>query len=107
MRTLAAIMFTDIAGYTALMQKDEQRARWVRKIHRENFNTLTEKHQGQILQYFGDGTLSIFQSAYQAVLCGVELQRAFRSDNSIPVRIGIHLGEIVYDQEEIIGDAVN
>ena len=107
MRTLAAIMFTDIAGYTALMQQDEQKARLIRNTHRKYFNELTEKYKGKILQYYGDGTLSVFNSAHQAILCGIELQQAFRSSHEIPVRIGIHLGEIVFDEQEIIGDAVN
>lgn len=72
MRTLAAIMFTDIAGYTAIMQQDEQEALLVRQIHRKHFNALTAQYNGKILQYYGDGTLSIFNSVHQAVQCGIE-----------------------------------
>jgi len=107
MRQLAAIMFTDIQGYTALMQKDEENAIKIRKRYREVFETVTEKYNGKILQYYGDGTLSIFNSAVEAVQCGTDLQLSFRAEPSIPVRIGIHLGDIVYDQEDIIGDGVN
>lgn len=106
MRTLAAIMFTDIAGYTALMQEDEENAREIRNAHRSIFNRHSNTYQGKILQYYGDGTLSTFKSVYQAVRCGIELQQSFQAEG-IPVRIGIHLGEIIFDQEEIIGDAVN
>ena len=68
---LAAIMFTDIQGYTALMQQDEAQALEFRSRHREVFNAAIEKFKGKILQYFGDGTLSTFSSAIDAVRCGI------------------------------------
>ena len=98
-RQLAAIMFTDIQGYTALMQQDEKLAVEVREKHREVFNHLTEKFHGKILQYYGDGTLSIFDSALDAVNCGMELQLAFQKQPTIPVRIGIHTGDILFSEE--------
>jgi LuxR family maltose regulon positive regulatory protein len=106
-RQLAAIMFTDIQGYTALMQQDEKKAVRAREKHRRIFNSTTEKHKGKILQYFGDGTLSIFDSAIDAVNCGIEMQLSFRKDPPIPVRIGIHTGDVLFSDEEIIGDGVN
>lgn len=104
---LAAIMFTDIQGYTALMQQDEEKALAFRSRHRDVFNETTKKYKGRILQYYGDGTLSTFQSAIDAVHCGIELQLAFGSEPRIPVRIGIHTGDILFSDEEIIGDGVN
>ena len=62
-RRVAAIMFTDIVGYTALMQKDEQAAMRLRNRHREVFEKEHDKYRGEIIQYFGDGTLSICESA--------------------------------------------
>ena len=62
-RRLTAIMFTDIAGYTAMMQEDEARAIQIRQRHREVFEQQHEAHRGQIIQYYGDGTLSVFDSA--------------------------------------------
>ena len=106
-RQLAAIMFTDIQGYTALMQQDEKRAIEIRERHREIFNNTTKKFNGKILQYYGDGTLSIFNSAVDAVNCAIRMQLAFQQEPVIPVRIGIHLGDIIYSDEEIIGDGVN
>jgi TolB-like protein/class 3 adenylate cyclase len=106
-RQLAAIMFTDIEGYTALMQENEERAIQVREKHRAIFNSITEKHTGRILQYYGDGTLSIFDSAIDAVNCGIEMQLGFQEDPAIPVRIGIHTGDIIFSEDEIIGDGVN
>ena len=106
-RQLAAIMFTDIAGYTALMQRDEEQAIQTRERHREVFNSTTLHFNGRILQYYGDGTLSIFDSAIDAVECAIAMQRGFREEPSIPIRIGIHTGDIVFSDEEIIGDSVN
>ena len=106
-RQLAAIMFTDIQGYTAIMQQDEALAVKVRDRHRQIFESATQKHHGKILQYYGDGTLSIFDSAVEAVYCGIELQLGFQKEPKIPVRVGIHLGDIIYDDQDIIGDGVN
>lgn len=106
-RQLAAIMFTDIQGYTALMQQNEEKAVQVRDKHRRIFNAVTEKYKGKILQYYGDGTLSIFDSAFEAVQCGIEMQLGFRENPVIPVRIGVHTGDIIFSEEEIIGDSVN
>ena len=58
-RQLAAIMFTDMEGYTALMNKDEQAAMVRRQRHREVFEKTTTDYEGKILQYYGDGTLSV------------------------------------------------
>ena len=104
---LAAIMFTDIQGYTALMQQDEEKALKLRNRHREVFNAITKKFKGKILQYYGDGTLSTFNSAIDAVRCGIELQLAFREEPQIPIRIGIHSGDIIFTEDDIIGDGVN
>ncbi|MCF8396340.1 MAG: tetratricopeptide repeat protein, partial [Melioribacteraceae bacterium] len=65
------------------------------------------EHQGTILQYYGDGTLSMFGSAIEAVQAAVEIQREFNSDPKIPVRLGIHTGDIVYEDEGVFGDGVN
>ncbi|MCG8307017.1 MAG: helix-turn-helix domain-containing protein [Cytophagales bacterium] len=104
---LVAIMFTDIEGYTALMQKDEEKALTFRNRHREVFNSVTGKYKGKILQYYGDGTLSTFGSAIDAVKCGIELQLAFGEAPKIPVRIGVHTGDILFSKDGIAGDGVN
>ena len=101
-------MFTDIVGYTALMQKDEQKAIQVRLRHREVFKELHAKHNGTIVQYFGDGTLSMFKSAVEAASCAIELQKELKEGHiQVPVRIGLHIGDIFYDGTEIYGDGVN
>lgn len=106
-RQLSAIMFTDIKGYTALMQLDENNAVNIRSKHRKVFKEATDKYNGELIQYFGDGTLSIFKSSVEAIKCAIEMQIAFRQDPSIPVRIGIHVGDIIKTESDIIGDAVN
>lgn len=106
-RQLAAIVFTDIVGYSALMRQDESRASAVRKRHRSIFETLTPKYGGRLLQYYGDGTLSIFNSTVEAVACSVEMQREFSNDPAVPLRIGIHTGDIIYDDVDVFGDGVN
>ena len=106
-RRLAAIMFTDIEGYTALMHRDEKKGVALREKHRNVFKRITAKYNGTVIQYFGDGTLSTFRSSVEAVECAISLQVAFREDPKIPVRIGIHVGDIIYRNDDIIGDAVN
>ncbi len=108
MRQLAAIMFTDIVGYTAIMQDDEQKAVNLRSRHRKVFKEQHDKFNGTLVQYFGDGTLSMFKSAVEAVSCAVALQKELNEgDIKVPVRIGLHLGDIFYDGTEVFGDGVN
>lgn len=106
-RKLAAIMFTDIEGYTAAMQRSEEEALTFRNKHRIVFQEKTDKYGGDILQYYGDGTLSVFESAVDAVKCGIEIQRAMQEDPKVPLRIGIHLGDVIVTEEDIIGNGVN
>ena len=106
-RRISAIMFTDIVGYTAMMQRDEKAAAAVRSKHRKEFKKYHEIYQGKILQYFGDGTLSVFQSGVQAVECAIALQKNLQEEPKVPLRIGIDMGDIVFDGTEIYGDSVN
>lgn len=107
-RQLTAIMFTDMVGYTALMQEDERRAKVSRDRQRAVLEQSISAHGGRILQFYGDGTLSVFQSAVAAVECGIAIQEALRSgDPIIPLRIGIHSGDVVHDENGVFGDGVN
>ena len=106
-RQLAAIMFTDMEGYTALMQKNEQAAVELRNRHRGVFEKTMVDHSGRIIQYYGDGTLSIFSSAIHAVKAGIEMQLLFRKEPQVPLRIGIHIGDISIDESGVYGDGVN
>lgn len=100
-------MFTDIAGYTAMMQENESKAVEIRTRHREVFERQHELHRGQIIQYYGDGTLSIFDSAVDAAACAVAMQLEFQEGVKVPLRIGIHTGDIMVNETEVIGDGVN
>lgn len=102
-----AIMFTDIQGYTRLMQQSEEQGVRIRARHREVFEPNTLNNNGTIIQYYGDGTLSIFDSCADAVECAYQMQRLYQKDPVIPVRIGIHVGNILMGENDIIGDSVN
>ena len=104
-RRLSAVMFTDVVGYTAIMQEDEEAARVVRLRHREALEAAIAAHGGELVQYLGDGSLSTFPSAVRAVSAAVEVQQALRE--AVPLRIGIHQGEIAFDDQGIYGDSVN
>ena len=106
-RRLSAIMFTDMVGFTALMQDDEHRAKSIRDRHREVLRQSIESHGGEIVQFYGDGTLSVFASAIEAVSSAVAAQRTLHQAPSIPVRIGLHIGDINRDEDGVYGDGVN
>jgi len=106
-RKLAAVMFTDITGYTALMSKDEQKAMKLLQKNREIQKDLAEKHHGEFLKEMGDGTLLCFQSALDAVRCAMEIQQSVKDDPDLNLRIGIHLGDIIFRGGDVFGDGVN
>ncbi len=100
-------MFTDIVGYSTLMQIDEKRAMEIRMRHKQVFQEAHEKYGGTIVQYFGDGTLSIFDSNVNAVECAVEMQIEFRKEPEVPLRIGIHSGDITIEKDDVYGTGMN
>jgi len=104
---LAAILFADIAGYTALMQKNEQSALELLNRFKEVLEEITPKQQGRIIQYFGDGCLLSFDSSTNSVDCAVALQKAFSETPAVPVRIGLHLGDVIFKNANVFGDGVN
>ncbi|MEP6595301.1 MAG: adenylate/guanylate cyclase domain-containing protein, partial [Ginsengibacter sp.] len=106
-RQLAAIMFTDIEGYTATMQQSEERAIMFKDRHRHILENEHKNFNGTIIQYYGDGSLSIFPSAVQAVRCAVTMQQVFCKTPAVPVRIGLHVGDIMMNDGGIFGDGVN
>ena len=106
-RQLAAIMFTDIVGYTALMQKNEQQAISMLDRHRFILEKKIKEHHGDMVSYYGDGSLSMFSSISQALQCAIEIQEELRKDPPVPLRIGLHTGEVLVEDGKIVGDAVN
>ncbi len=106
-RKLAAIMFADMMGYTAMMQEDEAHAKLLRIRQKKILETLIPTHNGIIIQFFGDGTLSMFDSSADAVRCGIAIQLELQKEPSVKLRIGIHSGDVVYSSDGIYGDCVN
>jgi class 3 adenylate cyclase/TolB-like protein len=106
-RELAAIMFSDVVGYTALMGRDEQQALRALDAHRELLRTRLPKFNGRMVGEIGDGTLSSFHSAIDAVNCAREVQTSLQDQPELKVRIGIHLGDVVLANNTVLGDGVN
>lgn len=106
-RQLAAIMFADMTGYTAMMQEDEQKAKLLRNRQRHVLAEYIPGYNGKIIQYFGDGTLSIFSSAIDAVKSAIAIQTALQLEPKVSLRIGLHSGDVAYDAEGVYGDCVN
>ena len=106
-RQLAAIMFTDVVGYTALMQRDEREARQVRDRHRAVLKDALAPRGGELVEHYGDGSLSIFASSIEAVRCALEIQKTLSAPPEVPLRIGIHSGDVVREEQGVLGDGVN
>ncbi len=106
-RQLAAILFADIVGYTALMQKDEADAIVILSRFQEVIKTNAESFDGEIIKTYGDGTLLLFSSTVDAVECAQDIQIAFQEAPKVPLRIGIHVGEFVRKGNDIFGNGIN
>jgi adenylate cyclase len=113
-RRLAAIMFTDLVGFTRLGQRDEEEALRLRREHQEIVRPILTAHGGREVKTTGDGFLVEFPSAVESVRCAIELQSAMARRNALPtsqvpvrMRVGIHVGDVVEDRGDIVGDAVN
>ncbi|MDO6389763.1 adenylate/guanylate cyclase domain-containing protein [Pontibacter sp. BT731] len=106
-RQLAAILFTDVEGYSAMMQQNEKHALTIKNRHREVLRREHQQYHGRVVQYYGDGTLSVFQSAVEAVECALAMQLAFLQEPRVPVRMGLHMGDVIFDEEQLFGDGVN
>jgi adenylate cyclase len=100
-------MFSDVVGYTAIMGRDEQKGLRARTAHRELLRATLPKFNGRILGDFGDGALSSFHSAVDAVNCSRELQAALNDDPELRLRIGIHVGDVLFADNTVLGDGVN
>jgi len=107
LRKLAAIMFTDIAGFTALSAKDEEKALKLIKRQRELVKPIVEKFGGSWLKEIGDGLLLVFPSSKQALSCAIEIQHTVKQIEDLNLRIGIHQGDILEEDGDIFGDDVN
>jgi TolB-like protein/class 3 adenylate cyclase len=106
-RQLAAILFTDIVGYSGMMQRDEAHAVGVIRRYLAVLHASVDRHGGDVLNDYGDGSLCIFPSALAAVRAAVDIQSELRQDPVVPLRIGLHVGEIFFEDGKIMGDGVN
>ena len=113
-RSLAAIMFTDVVGFSAIMHKDESAALELLDNHNKIVQPIVIKYNGTILKPQADGYLMKFSSAVDAVRCGKDIQKEIsiynkeiNENENILLRIGIHLGDVVLTENDIFGDGVN
>ncbi len=106
-RQLAAIMFTDIVGYTALMGDDEQKAFDLLNKNRQLQKPIIEQYGGKWIKELGDGVMASFSTATDAVQCSIAIQQACNSIPDLKLRIGIHLGDVVFENGDVFGDGVN
>ncbi len=100
-------MFSDIAGYTAIMGRDEESAMRALDAHRGTLRSILPKFDGRLVGEIGDGTLTSFHSAIDAVNCARQVQALAERDPELKLRIGIHLGDVVFTNNTVIGDGVN
>ena len=106
-RKLAAIVFTDIVGFTKLTAKDQTLASSFLTKQREAFKPIVESHGGTWLKEMGDGLLLIFDTVTEAVNCCIKIQEEAKTIEQMVLRIGIHQGEILMLENDVIGDDVN
>ena len=108
-RRLAAILASDVVGYSSLMANDEVGTLAALRAHRQElFDPVTEKHGGRIVKLMGDGALVEFPSVVHAVECAIALQTAVaETGGQIQLRIGINLGDVIIDGDDIYGEGVN
>jgi pimeloyl-ACP methyl ester carboxylesterase len=100
-------MFTDIAGYTALMGEDEERAVAILARCRSIVRPQVEKYGGRVLDEVGDGMLASFDSGVSAVECAREIQAIVGAESDFGLRIGIHIGDVLVSEKQVVGDGVN
>lgn len=106
-RTCAAIMFSDIVGYTALMGENEDLAYQLVKKNVRLHQDIIKKYHGKLVKEMGDGVLSSYPSGKEALGAALELQQYYQKTKKFSLRIGIHFGEILEDRHDVFGDAVN
>ena len=106
-RQLAVIVFSDIAGYTALMGKDETKAYEILRTNREIHKKTVSKFNGRLVKEMGDGMLLSFGTVTDALHAAIEIQDLCKASGLYALRIGMHLGEVLLDEGDVFGDPVN
>jgi class 3 adenylate cyclase/KaiC/GvpD/RAD55 family RecA-like ATPase len=112
-RRLAAIMVTDMVGFSAIAQADEARAMKLLQTHQRMLRPVVNDFLGKEIKTLGDGFLIEFESALNATRCAIDIQKTHRdynlssAGNQFAVRIGIHIGDVIHQEGDVFGDAVN
>ncbi|MEO5945197.1 MAG: adenylate/guanylate cyclase domain-containing protein [Chitinophagaceae bacterium] len=106
-RQLSAIMFTDIVGYTALMGNDEKKTFEILNKNRGLQKPIIEEFDGRWIKELGDGVMASFNTVSDAVNAAIKIQQACNAAKDFQLRIGIHLGEVVFENDDVFGDGVN
>jgi adenylate cyclase len=106
-RQLAAIMFTDIVGYTALMGNDDQKAFAILNKNRAIQKPIIEQFNGQWIKELGDGVMASFNTVADAVYAAIKIQEDCNAAKDFQLRIGIHLGDVLFENDDVFGDGVN
>jgi adenylate cyclase len=113
-RKLTAILYADVCGYSRLMGKDEESTLRILSSHRKLIDGLIEQHHGHFINAAGDSVLGEFASVVKALQCAVQIQTALRTENAkLPLdrrmlfRMGLNLGDVIVEGEQIYGDGVN
>ena len=113
-RRLAVIMFTDMVGYSALTQRDESLALRLLEQHRQLVRPILAHHGGREIKTIGDAFLVEFSSALAATTCAIEIQKSLHAHNQqvpaaeqVRLRIGLHAGDVIYQENDVLGDGVN
>jgi class 3 adenylate cyclase/tetratricopeptide (TPR) repeat protein len=103
---LAAIVFTDIVGYTRQMEQNEQHTMMLLQKQREIIFPLVKEYGGEVIKEIGDGLLMMFNSAIQAVRFAMDVQTRLK-DEDLTIRAGIHIGDVIFEEGDVYGSAVN
>jgi adenylate cyclase len=113
-RKLAAILYADVAGYSRLTGEDEEGTHRTLRAYLDAITSHIQVHEGRVVHYAGDAVLAEFATVSDALSCAVEVQRDLKTRNEdlpgerkVQFRIGVNLGEVIVDQDEIYGDGVN
>ncbi len=106
-RQLAVILFADIEGYTRLMQRNEALAIALREKFKKELEYRIHLHHGRIHQWNGDGALCLFRSAVESIIAAVEIQQRMAEEPKVPLRIGLHAGDVLLKGNDLYGDGIN
>ncbi|MCB0571594.1 MAG: hypothetical protein KDC66_17610 [Phaeodactylibacter sp.] len=106
-RQLLTVMFCDMVGYSRMMDEDEQLALRQRNRMEDTLREVVTRHNGRIHQFYGDGALSLFPSSVEAVHCAALIQEKLIEDPTVPVRIGLHAGDVLLDGNHVFGESIN